>query len=173
MSRVQGSRKGCANRRVTLDSDQLAGGPRGRVCETTALVLAGWHSRVAGPFEDPRGGADVPCLRDRRARAQPFAALALSIAFVQGELTLARTEGGLGLGLALVKGITELHGGTVRAESAGKGKGAEFIVRTPRRARRHSGPGTRRRHPSAVEKAQANPPDVVLCDIGLSGMSGY
>jgi signal transduction histidine kinase len=51
--------------------------------------------------------------------------------FTQGEQTLARTEGGLGLGLALVKGIAELHGGTVRAESAGKGKGSEFIVSLP------------------------------------------
>lgn len=50
---------------------------------------------------------------------------------MQAERTLARTQGGLGLGLALVKGLTELHGGTVRAESAGKGKGAEFVVRLP------------------------------------------
>jgi CheY-like chemotaxis protein len=52
-------------------------------------------------------------------------------AFVQGDRTLARTEGGLGLGLALVKGITDLHGGSVRAESAGIGRGAEFVVRLP------------------------------------------
>ena len=51
--------------------------------------------------------------------------------FVQGERTLARTEGGLGLGLALVKGIAELHGGRVRAESAGEGAGAEFVVSLP------------------------------------------
>jgi signal transduction histidine kinase len=52
-------------------------------------------------------------------------------AFVQGETTLARTEGGLGLGLALVKGIAEMHGGSVRVESQGKGKGAEFVVGLP------------------------------------------
>ncbi|HEY6100991.1 MAG TPA: PAS domain S-box protein, partial [Anaeromyxobacter sp.] len=51
--------------------------------------------------------------------------------FVQGQRTLARTEGGLGLGLALVKGIVELHGGEARAESAGKGKGADFVVTLP------------------------------------------
>ncbi len=51
--------------------------------------------------------------------------------FVQAETSLARTDGGLGLGLALVKGITALHGGTARAESAGAGTGAEFIVRLP------------------------------------------
>jgi PAS domain S-box-containing protein len=52
-------------------------------------------------------------------------------AFVQGERTLARTEGGLGLGLAVVKAVAELHGGAVRAESPGAGRGATFVVRLP------------------------------------------
>jgi PAS domain S-box-containing protein len=51
--------------------------------------------------------------------------------FVQADRTLARTEGGLGLGLALVKGIVELHGGSVRAESGGRGKGTAFTVELP------------------------------------------
>ncbi len=51
--------------------------------------------------------------------------------FVQSDQSLARSQGGLGLGLALVKGIVELHGGTVRAESAGPGQGAEIVVRLP------------------------------------------
>jgi PAS domain S-box-containing protein len=42
-----------------------------------------------------------------------------------------RTEGGLGIGLALVRGIVALHGGTVQARSDGPGHGAEFIVRLP------------------------------------------
>ncbi len=51
--------------------------------------------------------------------------------FAQAEATLDRSRGGLGLGLALVKGLVELHGGTVRASSAGSGCGAEFIVSLP------------------------------------------
>ncbi|RPI47748.1 MAG: sensor histidine kinase, partial [Betaproteobacteria bacterium] len=51
--------------------------------------------------------------------------------FIQGTRSLARTEGGLGLGLALVKGISELHGGAVEAASEGIGKGASFVVRLP------------------------------------------
>jgi PAS domain S-box-containing protein len=51
--------------------------------------------------------------------------------FVQANPTLARTEGGLGIGLTLVKRVVELHGGTVKAFSAGPGRGAEFTVRLP------------------------------------------
>ncbi len=53
--------------------------------------------------------------------------------FVQAEQSLARSQGGLGLGLTLVKKLAELHGGTVEARSEGPGKGSEFIVRLPAR----------------------------------------
>jgi len=51
--------------------------------------------------------------------------------FSQIEGAESRSEGGLGIGLALVKGLAELHGGTVQARSAGLGHGSEFIVRVP------------------------------------------
>jgi PAS domain S-box-containing protein len=52
--------------------------------------------------------------------------------FVQGHRSLDRPEGGLGLGLPLVRRLVELHGGTVGVSSAGPGRGSEFEVRLPR-----------------------------------------
>ena len=54
--------------------------------------------------------------------------------FAQAERTSDRTSGGLGLGLALVKSLTELHGGKVGCASAGPGKGRTFTVWLPRQA---------------------------------------
>lgn len=51
--------------------------------------------------------------------------------FTQEADALNRTEGGLGIGLTLVKGLVQLHGGTVEAHSEGKGLGSEFVVRIP------------------------------------------
>ena len=51
--------------------------------------------------------------------------------FTQAELTPERAEGGLGMGLALVKRLTEMQGGSVRADSAGAGCGSTFTVTLP------------------------------------------
>ena len=51
--------------------------------------------------------------------------------FRQEDARASRTHGGLGLGLAIVRHLTEMHGGTVAAVSAGEGKGSTFIVRLP------------------------------------------
>jgi len=78
--------------------------------------------------------------------------------FVQAEEGLARSRGGLGLGLALVKSLVELHGGTVSAGSAGRGTGSQFVIRLPldREAARMAPPprppaGPRRRRVLIVE----------------------
>ena len=52
--------------------------------------------------------------------------------FTQVESSRKRSEGGLGLGLPLVRSLVQLHGGTVAARSDGRGRGSEFIVRLPR-----------------------------------------
>ena len=52
--------------------------------------------------------------------------------FTQVERAITQAEGGLGIGLTLVKRLAELHGGTVEAQSAGPGQGSAFLVRLPR-----------------------------------------
>jgi PAS domain S-box-containing protein len=51
--------------------------------------------------------------------------------FTQVDRSLERTQGGLGIGLSLVKRIVEMHGGAVSVDSAGEGRGCEFMVRLP------------------------------------------
>lgn len=58
--------------------------------------------------------------------------------FVQVDKSLERAQGGLGIGLSLVKRLVELHGGTVEGQSKGLGTGSKFIVRLPMAQRRAS-----------------------------------
>jgi CheY-like chemotaxis protein len=51
--------------------------------------------------------------------------------FMQVDRTAERSQGGLGIGLTLVKRLAEMHGGSIAAQSAGEGQGSEFIVRLP------------------------------------------
>lgn len=84
-----------------------------------------------------------------------------------------KRRAGLGLGLAIVRHLTELHGGTVRAESEGKNKGATFIVRLPLSIPRDTGERTRAR-PRAAAPAPAKAdeaPSFTLKTKPLEGVS--
>jgi signal transduction histidine kinase len=78
----------------------------------------------------PAGKAEV-LVRDTGVGIGPEVLPRLFEAFAQADRSLDRSKGGLGLGLALVKGLAELHGGEVIAASAGPGRGSEFTVRLP------------------------------------------
>lgn len=70
--------------------------------------------------------------------------------FRQGDSSTTREHGGLGLGLAIVRHLVELHGGVVHAYSDGAGKGAEFIIQLPTMvSARTAEPGEEPVHPSA------------------------
>jgi len=199
-------------RAVWVDGDET------RLTQVIGNLLhnAGKFSREGGAVTlalvTDAGAAEIH-VRDTGAGIEPELLGRVFEPFVQAERTLAPDGAAVQLGLALVKGVTELHGGSVRASSPGLGKGAEFVVRLPtaepsRGTERaaSNGPPRTDRHArvlvvednrdvaeslgqlvvmlghqveiahdglAAIAKAHSNPPDVVLCDIGLPGMSGY
>jgi len=112
--------------------------------------------------------------------------------FSQVDRSMERTTGGLGIGLALAKGLVLMHGGTIAAESPGLGKGSTFTVRLPlpvdrdrtlapavpvtaaerveHRSRRVLIADDYR--DSATSMAVLRP-DVILMDVGMPGLNGY
>ena len=97
----------------------------------------------ASKFTDPGGQVTVTVaadavaaqatitVRDNGMGMEPELLDRIFETFTQADRTLARSRGGMGLGLALVRGLVQLHGGEVRASSAGLGKGSEFQIRLP------------------------------------------
>jgi len=79
-----------------------------------------------------QGGEAVLAVRDDGIGIAPELLADVFGLFTQAERTPDRAQGGLGLGLALVKNLVELHGGTVSADSAGPGHGSTFTVTLPR-----------------------------------------
>lgn len=122
----------------------------------------------------PRGGDIVVTLRQLDSHADIIVSdTGVGIApeflssvfdrFRQADASTTRRFGGLGLGLAIVKQLVEMHGGVVRAESAGEGKGARFTVSLPVDAPKARGEGPAR-EPSANDKASA------LSEVTLHGL---
>jgi PAS domain S-box-containing protein len=78
--------------------------------------------------------------------------------FAQGDRTLARSEGGLGIGLTIVRSLAELHGGSVEAHSEGLGQGSEFILRLPAISNARGSESTLARPDKKASAAGRNPP---------------
>jgi signal transduction histidine kinase len=85
--------------------------------------------------------------------------------FVQARQTLDRAQGGLGLGLALVKNLVAMHGATVSAHSAGRGHGSTFTVRIPRL----DAPATEERPSSSVMPAAPKRRRILIVDDNADG----
>jgi PAS domain S-box-containing protein len=88
----------------------------------------GGHIQVSVAHAD--GEADIRVADNGIGMSRELIDTAFDL-FVQGDRALDRAEGGLGIGLSLVKRIVALHGGTVAAASAGAGQGSDFTVRLP------------------------------------------
>ncbi|OQX02633.1 MAG: hypothetical protein BWK73_42110 [Thiothrix lacustris] len=77
------------------------------------------------------GNEVVIRVRDNGRGIDPVALNSLFDLFYQVDRNLDRSDGGLGIGLSLVKSLIEMHGGQVEAHSEGRGKGSEFVIRLP------------------------------------------
>jgi len=80
---------------------------------------------------DPEGGEVVVRVRDTGVGIRPEMLPHIFDLFTQVDTSLQRAQGGLGIGLTLVKTLVEMHGGTVSARSDGPARGSEFTVRLP------------------------------------------
>jgi PAS domain S-box-containing protein len=78
-----------------------------------------------------KDGMALVCVRDEGVGIAAEQLPRIFEMFAQVEEPLVRTNGGLGIGLALVRGLVDMHGGSVTAHSAGPGQGSEFHVRLP------------------------------------------
>ena len=89
-------------------------------------------------------------------------------AFTQADHSLARSPGGLGVGLTLVRRLVQMHGGSVGAHSAGAGQGSEFTVRLPLRP----APQGQEGRASGGARPAAGPRTVLIVDDNVDGAQG-
>ena len=147
---VQSVRAAALGKTITLSSSldpgpMLLDGDPDRIDQVLTNLLSN-----AVKFTPGGGTIEVRLRRDGDAARLTIADSGIGIApeilphvfdrFRQADSSTTRTHGGLGLGLALVRYLVEAHGGSVRADSGGAGRGATFVVELPLRA---SGPTTR------------------------------
>jgi len=122
-----------------LDMPEAAVGVRGDRVRLTQVFtnLIGNASKYTGDGGEvhvgvrAEDGEAVITVRDNGTGIAPEVLPHIFGLFTQGPRSLARSEGGLGVGLNVVRNLVSMHGGTVRAESEGLGEGSRFVVRLP------------------------------------------
>jgi PAS domain S-box-containing protein len=112
------------------------------------------------------GGQALLVVRDTGVGIEPALLPRIFDLFVQGDRSLDRASGGLGIGLTVARSIVELHGGTIRAVSEGRGKGAEFVIQLPLLA---GGVARAPESPRAAEAAAA-PLDILVVDDNVDAL---
>ncbi|MBI3948542.1 MAG: response regulator [Armatimonadetes bacterium] len=107
-------------------------------CEELAARSAEPGAESGPPGTPPPGSAALPSprfavirVRDNGIGIAPELLPRVFNLFVQANASPAHSQGGLGLGLSLVRSLAEMHGGSVAACSEGRGQGSEFVVRLP------------------------------------------
>ena len=97
---------------------------------TNAVKFTPPDERVALRLREDDGGVEI-AVEDNGSGISPELLPRVFDLFTQGEQGIDRHAGGLGLGLAIVRTLVQLHGGTVSAHSDGPGRGSRFVVRLP------------------------------------------
>lgn len=113
------------------------------------LGNAAKYTPSAGQIEvtiDEQDGEAIIAVRDDGVGIAPDMLPRVFDLFAQAEGSLDRAKGGMGIGLTLVQNLVSLHGGSVRAESEGLGKGSTFIVRLPHAYRARPSQAPKPRH---------------------------
>lgn len=117
-----------AGRRVRADAFRLSQVFWNLLTNAIKFTPAGGSVKVSAREQD---GQLVVSVVDSGVGIEPSRLARIFDAFDQGDAANAAHFGGLGLGLAISRAVVELHGGTISAESAGRGHGATFTVRLP------------------------------------------
>ncbi|MES2640260.1 MAG: ATP-binding protein [Myxococcota bacterium] len=117
-----------AGSRVHADEGRLAQILSNLLTNAARYTPPGGEISLSAAYE---GDSLVLRVRDNGNGIEPAHLKSIFELFVQGPRALDRAEGGLGLGLCIVKNLVALHGGHVEARSAGPGSGSEFIVELP------------------------------------------
>ncbi len=172
--------------RLAVDLDEKAGHVRvdpARLQQMLWNVLknaakftpAGGHIRVATARE--AGGRVRIAVQDSGIGVAPEVLPKIFDAFEQGDAQITRQFGGLGLGLAITKALVELHDGTIRVDSPGRGQGSKFTIDLPastvERDAVASDPVETRKNDSLRILVVEDHPDTAMMLARLLGLSGY